>query len=226
MQAPPDVRTDLYKRCFMLAAVGATLACSTLACEREQEPRDEPHGGATEEIDGERQPVRGQERGDLEERLSDKPFLPGRGRLRHGDAAAVPIPGRLSGTVLSVNRSEGTFLIQTDQGRQTVRANPLQIGALQRGERFSGPYAAYGDEIWLTGNLGDLDTPQGPKAAVSGTIEHVDNSTGEISVSTGRETVELKVHPAQVQGLVPGQRVRISFKEMFDRRWVRDIRVL
>jgi hypothetical protein len=130
--------------------------------------------------------------------------------------------GTVSGSVRQLNLARGTITVQAGQGTVTFNADPGQLAPLDAGDRVAFPYLSYEGALWLPpeatrGEIGQL--PADPRATVTGTIRRLQRAQGTITV----RGLTFRIHPSRLEGLVPGQLVRLTFGQVGQTSWVAEL---
>jgi hypothetical protein len=131
-----------------------------------------------------------------------------------------------TGVIEDVDLNRGVVTINKGQEKMMVHAKPSQISNLRKGDRLSGNVAMIGNEHWLMDDIQKkpIGTKLGRAGSVTGNISTVEKETGMVTVTTPTgEMVTLQAHPAEIDQLVPGEHVTITFHKLGDKSWISSV---
>ena len=132
--------------------------------------------------------------------------------------------GTVDGVVQKVDVPSGLLIVQTRKGAVALRGLPDQLSKLTVGEPFRGAYQTYGVGVrWLVIGPAPRATLGRPGRA-AGTIEAVDEVNGIVTMdetaAKTRERRTFHAHPGQLQTLIPGQVVKIWYRQLNGECWI------
>lgn len=139
-------------------------------------------------------------------------------------AQDLAVSGQVRGVVREVNLQEGQLTMAAGGESVTLQAKPTQIIGLRPGEQFVASYANYGGNLWLMENLDQGDVAQfGRSANAVGTVEKVNKVNGQLTLATAGGSRTFRAHPQDVQDLLPGQYISLSFQRIGGNQWISSI---
>lgn len=118
-----------------------------------------------------------------------------------------------------LNLARGTITVQAGQSIVTFNADPGQLAPLDAGDPVAFPYLSYEGALWLPpeatrGEIGQL--PADARTTLTGTVRRLQRAQGTITV----RGLTFRIHPSRLDGLVPGQRVRLTIGDVGPTSWV------
>ncbi len=128
--------------------------------------------------------------------------------------------GVVRGTVQNVGLQQGLVAIQSGGNVVTLHATPSELANLNPGDTVALQYASYGGQPWVMPSGAQGTASYGSTAQLTGTVDAVDQNAGIIAVRGTR----LRAHPQQVQNVVPGQYVTVTYANVQSTPWVAQIR--
>lgn len=143
----------------------------------------------------------------------------------YGDKA---VEGTIHGTVRSLNLERGLVRVSSGAGTMTLHATPEQLADVELGAIYDFDYAKYGNWLWMTssgggysggggfGGSGFSGDDFGSEGTVSGVVTRLNFERGLIFID-GRP---YRTHPADLQGVLPGQLVSLSFRQIGNANWL------
>ena len=139
-----------------------------------------------------------------------------------GGIAQPYAAGVIHGRVTHVNVPQGIVILRSRQGLVRLFASPSQLAGLNLGDRIRLPYASYDGELWLTSQFGQSQFwgNYAQQVRFTGRLQQVNRGLGVIVVDGRR----IRSHPAELQGVVPGDVVRIRAVLVGGVPWVTRIR--
>lgn len=138
----------------------------------------------------------------------------------------VALQGVLRGVVSSVDLDQGTLTIRTDRGTATFRAQPRQLVGVRPGEQYAARFTHFGEQMWLADEAPSAQPlPQfGDAQNLTGILVDIDRTNGAMALATApNETWIFLAHPSDLQQLVPGQYVSVSFQRIGSAYWLHQV---
>ncbi|MGI5865837.1 MAG: hypothetical protein ACOX6T_27795 [Myxococcales bacterium] len=137
------------------------------------------------------------------------------------------VEGTIQGTVRSLNLERGLVRVSSGAGTVTLHATPEQLVDVELGAIYDFEYAKYGNWLWMTGSAGGFGgggfggagfagDDFGSEGTVSGVVTRLNFERGLIYID-GRP---YRTHPADLQGVLPGQLVSLSFRQIGSTNWI------
>jgi hypothetical protein len=134
--------------------------------------------------------------------------------------------GVVQGRITAIDRESAVVRLESLGETVALRASPDQLGEAPPGSFVSASYRRYGEQRWLTDSLfsgagvggagrGAVDG-FGEVGCAEGAVEAFDLPAGEVRVGG----IAYSAHPAEIEGLTIGQRVRFGFRSVGQTRWV------
>lgn len=131
------------------------------------------------------------------------------------------VVGTVKGIVQSLNFSRGMLTIDSGGTTVTLRARPMEIANLNPGDVVALRYSNFNGVLWvaLGGGSQTAASEFSQFGTVSGSIASLDKAQGTITIR-GRTYL---AHPYQLQNVLPGQFVSLSFANVAGGDWVAGI---
>lgn len=134
--------------------------------------------------------------------------------------------GIVQGIVTNLDYGRG--LVTVRSGRQVflIRAKPQQLALYKPGELTTIHYAQYLGVPWMIeSRSASLYSPLNfaQLATVVGVVTGVNKATGVVSLSQGAEPKFFQGHPEDVEALLPGQFVALTYARIGGENWINTI---
>ncbi|MBI3184185.1 MAG: hypothetical protein HYZ28_18790 [Myxococcales bacterium] len=219
----------------------ASLLLPTMALAQEREAQEQQQQKEQERAQVQQPPAQMQQPAPLqalpEQQLA--PYAPIAGAQLGFGAAGFGIPwglgstgldaaqrGIVQGVVSSIDYARGMVTIRSGRQLFTVRAKPQQIALYKPGELTTVHYAQYLGVPWMienraAGMYSPLNFAQ--LATVVGVVTGVDKSTGVVTLAHGEQAASFQGHPLDVEALLPGQFVALSYSRIAGANWINNI---
>lgn len=131
--------------------------------------------------------------------------------------------GIIRGTAVGVDLPEGVLFVRTAYDVVGLRATPSQLAGINPGDLVQFPYDNYLGNLWLSPQVGGASAAfsgvYGNEGRYTGPIEFLNKGVGLIVI----DGQPFRIHPAQLQQLVPGQFVSLRFVSVGPVEWVTTI---
>lgn len=144
-----------------------------------------------------------------------------RGIGASGQAAEI---GSIQGTVRSVDFGNGLLRVAGGNRTLTVHARPDELAEFRPGDQVSLDYSDYAGMLWIaSGGSGVSAQEFAESGTVSGIVTGLDKSRGRVTLQGPARAETFLGHPEDLQSLIPGQYVSITFERVQNNDWVQSI---
>ncbi|MHB8420439.1 MAG: hypothetical protein ACYDCL_20390 [Myxococcales bacterium] len=147
-----------------------------------------------------------------------------------GEYGNLSSSGTIHGIVRRRDFARGILVIASGDRTVNVHATPDQLTDYRTGDRIDLDYDDYAGVRWLSGGEGSTGGGLGygegnyaEEGTTSGTVASVDSSRGLVRIREAQGTRTFHAHPEELQDVIPGQFVSLTYERIGRAAWVEQI---
>ncbi len=137
--------------------------------------------------------------------------------------------GLAQGVISHVDYQQGIVTIQQAGNRIQVHGTPGQLGTLKAGEAVVLPFNNYAGMLWLApgfnGGSGVAASGFGLQQVIAANVLEINKSQGLLRVAGPYGQMTLAAHPEDIDAVIPGQYVSLSYVDVGNRPWLTGVQL-